>query len=59
MARRKTVTLEKHKLDALVSENIRLRSAANKIWLKWWLMPLLLVVTFLAGFVGAMAGTSW
>lgn len=48
--------IPKHQLDALVSENIRLRSAANRIWLKWWFVPVLLALVFVAGYAGAMFG---
>ena len=46
--------IPKEKLDALISENIRLRSAANKIWLKAWFVPVLLLGTFCAAFLGAL-----
>jgi len=49
------VSVERTKLDALVSENIRLRKDVNKIWHKapHWLI----VITAVSAFFGALIGT--
>jgi len=46
-------SIPEDKLEALLSENIRLRSAANKIWLKWWFVPILFIGTFTAAAAGS------
>ena len=48
--------IEKHKLDSLINDNIRLRSAVNRIWLKWYFVPVIFIGTFLSAFAGAMLG---
>jgi len=50
--------IPKDKLDALISDNIRLRSTANKIWLKWYFVPVLFVGVFIAAYFGAHFGAS-
>lgn len=49
--------IEKYKLDALINDNIRLRSIANKIWLKWYFVPMLFAGVFAFAYAGAMFGS--
>lgn len=49
--------IPKAQLDALVSDNIRLRSVANKIWLKWYFVPILFAGVFAFAYAGAMFGS--
>ena len=51
--KREMRTIEKDKLEALVSENIRLRGRANRIWLKPWFPTALIVTCGTLSFLGA------
>jgi hypothetical protein len=50
--------IPKHQLDALVSDNIRLRAIANRIWLRWYFVPILFAGSFAFAYAGAMFGAS-
>ena len=53
MSKIKRVTMDKDKVDALVSDNIRMRSAINRVWFKPWFPVALIVATSAAAFAGA------
>lgn len=53
----KFISVERTKMEALVTDNVRLRSVANKIWLKWWFVPVLLAGSFAFAYAGAMFGS--
>lgn len=56
--RHKMRSIPEDRLEALLAENIRLRSTANKIWLKPWFVPMLFGGAFIFAFAGAFIGAS-
>ena len=54
--KQKFTSIPTEKLEALLAENIRLRSAANRVWTRWWFLPALMAAVFGSAFAGTFLG---